>query len=252
MALKSETTEFDDNAFSSAYPLGVERNFWNLARNYIITRELDRDVRAGLISRKSRILEIGCGTGVVVRHLRNYNWDAYGVELGAPKLVAGAEKVIWTRRWARDLDDDFRISVSCILLLDVIEHVADAERFLREISAAFPCCKCFIVSVPARQEVWSNYDEFYGHYRRYDRALFDRTLAEANLKVIRRRYFFHTLYIAAVFIKCIGRKRRVSILPTKRPKLHRLIALILYLEARVTPSFILGLSLIGTAVPADN
>jgi SAM-dependent methyltransferase len=252
MTHEMQSSEFDKRAFASNYPQGAENNFWNVARNLVIEDELKAAVRSGLIERNSPILEIGCGPGIVVKYLRGRGWAVSGCELGAPVVLAGIEHVIWTRRSAVELDQDFRGTVKCILLLDVIEHIADDIAFLKELIAAFPACNCFIIAVPARTEVWSNYDDYYGHFRRYDRALLTNSFRSAGLAITRQRYFFHALYVAAALFNIFKRKRNVYITATRRPLVDRLIAAAMHLESRIVPSSMPGLSLIGTAVRPER
>jgi hypothetical protein len=46
-----------------------------------------------------------------------------------------------------------------ILLRDVVEHIEDAGTFLRDLLRAFPNARHVLIAVPARMELWSNYDE---------------------------------------------------------------------------------------------
>lgn len=249
MTDQGETSEFDQQAFAMAFPAGVERNFWHLARNRIVEKEIANAVKKGLIQRDDPILEIGCGPGVVVKNLRDRGWLVFGSELGAPVVLSGCEGFIWTGQSAIHLDEKFRRSVSCILVLDVIEHVEDHVGFLKDIVEAFPAIRCIILTIPARMEVWSNYDEYYGHHRRYDRRIMAKTLHDAGLVPIQQKYFFHSLYIAAAVLRLLKIRREVKISATKRPFFDRLAAWFLYTESRMLLPGMPGLSLLTTATP---
>jgi hypothetical protein len=245
---ESQRMEFDRQHYETAYPPGIENNFWNLARNWIIEKELRAAAAAALFHERGLALEIGCGAGIVVKYLRNRGWNIFGSELGNPALMPGTEKVIWTSQPAEDLEPEFRLSVQCILLLDVIEHIEDEVGFLNSIKMAFPNCSCFIVTVPARREAWSNYDEFYGHYRRHNSETLADTFRNAGLALRYQGYFFQSLYIAAMVVNFLRIKRRIRLSAGKRLWLNRVIAQFLYLERRVMPSAIPGLSLLGVGV----
>ena len=66
-----------------------------------------------------------------------------------------------------DLPEEERRGVTTLLVLDVIEHLEDPIAFLREVLSSFPDVSSLIVTVPAREELWSAFDDFYGHHRRY-------------------------------------------------------------------------------------
>ena len=57
--------QFENDDFDLAYPPGIEYHYWNLARNHIIEHQLNAITSSGI-----RILEIGCGKGIVVDYLR--------------------------------------------------------------------------------------------------------------------------------------------------------------------------------------
>ncbi len=93
------------------------------------------------------------------------------------------------------LDAEFRRSVDALLLLDVLEHIEDDVGFLRAIGDGFPNSRALIVTVPARAELWSNYDTHYGHFRRYDRPTLATTLEAGGFTLRHQRYFFQELYL---------------------------------------------------------
>jgi SAM-dependent methyltransferase len=242
------TSEFDIAQTADAYPVGIENGFWSIARHRIIARALKDATAAGLRSPAGRILEIGCGPGIVVNAMRAEGYDVWGVELGTPSVRQAAASYITTGIPAQQLNASFRATVETVLLLDVIEHIEDEVIFLRSVLPAFPNCRCVIVTVPARQEVWSNYDDYYGHFRRYTRESLDNTLTEAGLTTQHTRYFFRSLYGIAILINALGHKRAVVLKAPKSSVLQHLIALGFELEDRLFSSLsIPGLSLISIA-----
>ena len=84
-SLHTKETQYGKEEFDINYPAGYEKNFWPLARNYIIGHELKK---FGLLQEK--ILEVGCGKGIVIKSLREQGFDCWGVELGEPEPVEGA------------------------------------------------------------------------------------------------------------------------------------------------------------------
>jgi hypothetical protein len=75
------------------------------------------------------------------------------------------------------------------LLTDVLEHVGDDFAMLSELlAAASPGC-CFLLTVPADESLWSEHDESFGHYRRYDRARLEQVWAGLPAKTLLISYF---------------------------------------------------------------
>ena len=72
----------------------------------------------------------------------------------------------------------------CVLACDVLEHVEDDMRFLRQARKCLRAGGQLIISVPARQKFWSTDDEIVGHFRRYERADLRAKLAEVGYSSI--------------------------------------------------------------------
>jgi 2-polyprenyl-3-methyl-5-hydroxy-6-metoxy-1,4-benzoquinol methylase len=78
---------YDDISVRPRLSPGVEKHFWTMARIGIVTKTLRNAARAGLCSAKGRILDVGCGPGIVVGALREKGYDIWGVDLGNPSVV---------------------------------------------------------------------------------------------------------------------------------------------------------------------
>src|SRR6202035_3072370 len=57
-----------------------------------------------------------------------------------------------------------------VALLDVLEHQQDDGGFLRELVTKMAPGSTLLLTVPALQKLWSQWDVALGHYRRYDKA----------------------------------------------------------------------------------
>lgn len=234
-------TVFTEEQFRHIYPDGIEDHFWNHARNKIILRflkecEIDREV----------ILEIGGGRGIVTRFLHNNQLNITGVELADITPVKGVETYFYTGTNAFHLNESFRDKVSVILLLDVIEHIKEPRAFIGQIVNAFPNLRHLVVTVPARQELWTNFDAFNGHYMRY--SLDDlKLLKPGTLRYKHGQYFNHLLYPIFWFFAGSGKKREEEIKPPKGwfKVLHRILSLLLQFDYQIIPGGIRGTSCIA-------
>lgn len=235
-------TAYSAQQYEQNYPQGIGDYFWNLARNHVIADTLRA---AGLTDQP--MLEVGCSTGVVLRYLRARGMDCQGCELGLPPVAPEVMDHVHLGVDACDLPEDLRNRITVLLLCDVIEHVPEPEVFLGRLRGAFPNARHLLVTVPARREIWSNYDDYFGHFRRYDRPLLDRELAAAGWAPSTRRYFFHALYAVMAVLNLLGVKRGVDQSAPSRPGLHRLMAAMCRWEARLLPAALIGSSLIAVA-----
>ena len=205
-------SEYSAEQFAHNYPEGMENNYWIYARSLFVRHLLKR-----FCSPKTSILEVGCGAGIVLDCLVKAGFNCRGVELGMPRVLPSVEKLVWTGMGFQSLDAPYRTSVQAVLLLDVIEHIREPADFLREISAAMPNHESLLITVPARTELWSNYDEYYG------------------------------LYLPMLVFGKLGLKRRVKNSGPKAVWLHRIAAYSYLVESLLLPRGLVGGSLYAIA-----
>jgi hypothetical protein len=239
---KADTT-FDETQYDKLYPPGMERHYWHRARNAVVASALTREGLAG-----ARLLEIGCGRGFVTQALREAGFDCYGVELA--QVVPDVAAFVRTGIGFEDLPLSERVAVRGALLLDVLEHVEEPVAFLEQIRTALPSMERLVLTVPARGEAWSKWDEFNEHRCRYDRSMLRRELDAAGYAVRSCRYFFHGLYPLALAINAVGATRRThNIAPPPESLVHRLAGRWFAAETRLLPGFLPGTSLVCVASP---
>jgi SAM-dependent methyltransferase len=169
------------------------RHPWESARARFFRRVLDE---AGALAGPRAVLDVGAGDGYLARALL----DA---------LPAGSEVVCldphYTDEDLRRFSADGRAGLSfvrapparrfdVILLLDVIEHVADDRAFLGGFVAnQLAPGGLVLVSVPAWQPLFSAHDTALKHFRRYSPAACRALLDDQGLASVRGGGLFHAL-----------------------------------------------------------
>lgn len=233
---------FTRSDYETVYPAGIENHFWNIARNDLIYRTLMPHVEKGDL-----VMDVGCGTGITVGYLRDRNINIRGVELGAAPVIAGLESLVSTQTDLFDLDDSLKEEVKVLMLLDVLEHIGQRQDFLKALTGQFPNCRMLLVTVPARMELWSSYDEHWGHHLRYDRTTLSRELREGGWDSGANVYFFNWVYLASLLMSKLGITKSTDFSPIgDNPFIflfHRIAGFFTKLETRVVPGFIPGSSI---------
>jgi SAM-dependent methyltransferase len=162
-----------------------DRHFWFRGRNRVIAgavRGAARDLPPGY-----RVLEVGCGTGYVLRMLER---ECRGAEVVGSEV--SDEGVAFARRrvgcpvvradvYALPFPHPFHL----VGMFDVLEHLPDDARALRGLRAATAPGGRLVLTVPAYMSLWSHTDESSGHYRRYTPATLRQVLACAGWAVER-------------------------------------------------------------------
>lgn len=240
------STAFNAEDFEDIYPEGIERHYWNSARNRIISLA----VRARLMPTRNgqppRVLDVGCGRGIVTAYLRSRGIDCWGCDLGvAPPVDAATAPFLMPGANAADLPEEFRRSVNMVLLLDVLEHLEDPTQLIRSLYDAFPNVNTILFTVPARQELFSNYDVRNRHFRRYDASNIQGLDTPDCFTLGHWSYFFHALYVPARLMKMAGVDRQTE-LQAPKSSLTRLA------HSAVATGFVVEESLLPGAWPGSS
>ena len=194
-------SEYTVEQYTQNYPPGIEHYFWNIARNAIIARALKRGRMDAW-----PLLDIGCGRGIVVEYLRSRGINCIGCETSAAPVPNHLRAIVLESTDIADIPAGQRNSIRGALICDVIEHLADPVAFLHRIASLLPALKRVLLTVPGRQELWSEWDLHYGHFRRYNLIQLQATLTSAGFTPLWAQYFFHTLYLPAFLLR--GEKMR--------------------------------------------
>ena len=201
----------------------VERShWWFTARRDIVLTVAQRFLPEG-----APILDVGCGTGYFLEGAGN-RYDAWGVD-PSPLAVdlcraRGLERVVQGSAYDLSAVADRRFEAA--FFLDVIEHLDDDARALREAMRVLAPGGLVIITVPAFMFLWSEHDVVNQHRRRYRRPHLAALLGEVGLGVERLTYFNFFLFPLATADRLASRlaRRRVEAeLTVPRPWVNRLM-----------------------------
>jgi SAM-dependent methyltransferase len=159
----------------------VRRHPWWMARTKLALAVL----RQNGISAPAAVADVGCGWGITLDALEAAGYKAIGLDISHKIL----ERI--DRPARRLIQADLRqpltgltIQADALLLLDVIEHVDDDQQVLRYSAQLLRPGGLAVVSVPARPDLFSEFDEIQGHRRRYLPDRLRSAFANTGLEIL--------------------------------------------------------------------
>lgn len=188
--------EYEQSGFNTLHAM-QERHFWYLGRHRFLLGALDRYRPTG--APPWAAVDLGGGVGGWVRYLADRRPGRFqplaladssrvALRMAGPVLPADVQ------RYQVDLMNlGWRECWDAAFLLDVIEHLPDDLRALREASRALRSGGLLLVTTPALPQFWSYNDDVAHHLRRYTRRDFARLADEAGLQLLDARYFMFLL-----------------------------------------------------------
>lgn len=180
--------------------LGSRRHPWEVAR----ARSLGKILRLFLDDPgHKKLLDIGCGDAFVLRTLQDdFGFQqAGGVDLS---LTVREIQQFFRERPDITLQNNYNnlLQYDVVLMLDVVEHIRDDEKFIREsVDRYLSDNSLLLLTAPAFQVLFSAHDDYLGHYRRYTRSKIV-ALVKDNLEVLAGGYLFSTL-LSVRLVMCL-------------------------------------------------
>lgn len=181
-----------------------------------------------------RVLDIGCGTGATMDHLKRYG-RPHGIDLSELPLSfsrrRGHQRVL--RASATELPFDSE-SFDLITALDVVEHLDDDVKGLAEIRRVLKPGAPAVIFVPAFQSLWGPNDVQSGHRRRYRLNELRAAVEKAGLRVERISYanvgMFIPIWLGRKILTMLGRAEQAEN-RINHPIINNLLAKIFSSEA---------------------
>lgn len=209
---------FEESAYSKLAALEGSC-FWFQSRNELIAWALRR-----YLPGTGSFLEVGCGTGFVLRGLSQ--------EFPEMRLVGGdyyASGLAFARRRlphvelaqldARELpfDNEF----DAVGAFDVIEHIPEDELALAQMHRALRAGGGLLLTVPQHPWLWSAPDDYGRHQCRYRRRELIEKVRGAGFQIERVTSFVALLLPAMIASRLIERRRKGEYDPVSRFRLPR-------------------------------
>jgi SAM-dependent methyltransferase len=152
--------------------------------------------------KSGKVLDFGAGIGTFAKKMRDRGHDVGCLEpdagLAARLRSAGLEV-------SESMDEVGAASIAYVFTLDVLEHIEDDAKALREIAGKLKPGGRLLVYVPAFPMLYSSMDKKVGHFRRYRRRALERLVAEAGFSSVQARYVDSVGFFASLAYRLTDR-----------------------------------------------
>jgi SAM-dependent methyltransferase len=191
-----------------------ERHWWWRSREKVIL-----DVLRAIKPPEGweRILDVGCGAGLFFDQLSRFG-TVEGIEPAEALVNNGGVRC--SSIHVVPFDEKFQPGrrYSLILMLDVLEHLADPPGALRHALTLLEPAGALLITVPAFRLLWTNHDILNDHYTRYTKRSLGNVARQAGLRIESERYFFQWVFpvklVCGVVERGLGLQPKPPRLPT--------------------------------------
>jgi SAM-dependent methyltransferase len=171
-----------------------KRHPWELSR----TRNLIQICRKTIVNKNTiSIGDIGAGDryfdNQLIEKLKNDNIEPviYAIDNKYENTISEQKEIVILN----DISMLEKNSMDCIVMMDVLEHIKEDNKFLKLVLERLKENGILIVTVPAFEILFSSHDIFLKHFRRYNYRGLQKLLLANNLQIIRSHYFYSSLCI---------------------------------------------------------
>lgn len=182
-----------------------DRYWWFVAR---------RRLALGLLSRwidkveSPRILDLGCGTGVVISELRTWSRPV-GLDMSQLALGFCAKRGLDALAIGDGTAMPFRAAAfDAMIGLDVFEHIEDDQKAFAEALRVLRPGGVLVLSVPAFRFLWGPHDVALHHFRRYTVRQVRERLKAAGFEVEKASYSVFLLFPLVVLWRLIEKRKK--------------------------------------------
>lgn len=189
---------------SEAQKLYIElshSHFWMKGRRNTI-KYLIKSLKVPL---NAKIIDIGCESGQLLKELKNIGYqNLTGIDIWEEALIAaksnGIPNVYLMNATELAFDDG---TFDILIASDVLEHIEDDKKALKEWYRVLKIGGKAIIFVPAFQFLWSNHDIDMYHFRRYTKFTLKKKCKDVGFNIISSSYWNFLLFFPVALVRKI-------------------------------------------------
>jgi len=185
----------------------IEKDHWWFRVRRILAMDLLEKYKPG----SKDVLEVGCGTGLLLLTLSNKGKRVFGLDMSDEAIKfcesRGLKDIRLGEATAMPFEDHMFDAVFC---LDVLEHISDDKKALEEMERVLKPGGIMILFVPAFTSLWGIQDVIGHHHRRYVLSSLREKLG-SRWKIRKKSYFNFFLSPPIFLVRFIVRIFKIRI-----------------------------------------
>ena len=157
--------------------------------------------------KRTRILDIGCGGGDLLRDLRHAGFPhVTGIDISEESIsYCKSQNISEVYRMDAAKLSFADASFDLIIASDILEHMQDDEAVLREWRRVLSDKGVLILFVPAFMFLWSKHDEVNHHYRRYTKKVLLGKFGVSGFSIEQIGYWNFLLFVPIALLRLFQR-----------------------------------------------
>ena len=190
-----------DKDFEKTYHDVETNHWWFKSRRAYLLDLINK------LPRNSKVLDIGCSSGVFLKELKEMGFDEknlFGIDISEVAIENakqnGLENTFVMDAQNITLNEKFDI----IIASDCLEHLENDKKAVKNWNDLLKIGGKMFVFVPAFQSLWSYHDVVNMHFRRYTKTELKSRLQAENLEIIKSSYWNFFLFLPVYLFRLIS------------------------------------------------
>lgn len=147
---------------------------------YIKNQLLNRTFKLFPELKSKYFLSIGCGAGEELQLLDKLGMEGEAVDISKDAVKIAKKRISENINIFEKDFNNLHKKYDLIIILDVLEHIEDDQSALLKINKLLNDSGYLLINVPKGSKLFGPSDEFYGHYRRYDKQQLEKLLSNTG------------------------------------------------------------------------